>query len=359
MRGLKVYSKSEKYLQLIAYTVDNSIEWDRMRNKAFLIIGATGLIGTFFVDILMYANRLHELGITISAVSRNEETARRRFIDYLDCDSFRYVKHDINHPLSFDYKCDYVIHGASNTHPIAYATDPIGTIQTNVTGTNNVLEYSVKQKNARVMFISSVEIYGENRGDVRRFNENYCGYLDSNTLRAGYPESKRVGEALCQAYMQKYGLDVVIPRLSRVYGPTMSFGDSKAIAQFINNAVHKENIVLKSQGTQMYSFIYVADAISALLYVLLYGKCGEAYNISDEKSDFMLKDLAHMLADASNVEVVYELPNDIEKSGYSTSTVALLDNSKLKELGWSGKFAMDKSICQTVDILCELGGEQL
>lgn len=78
-----------------------------------------------------------------------------------------------------------------------------------------------------------MEIYGENRGDTDRFREDYLGYLDCNTLRAGYPESKRAGEALCNAYYQAHHLDFAIPRLSRVYGPTMLSSDSKAIARFI------------------------------------------------------------------------------------------------------------------------------
>ncbi|MCL2046630.1 MAG: NAD-dependent epimerase/dehydratase family protein [Oscillospiraceae bacterium] len=359
MRGLKVYNKSNKYSELISSTVDNSIEWDLLRKKSFLIIGASGLIGTFLIDILMFADRLYKLGITIYAISRNADNAKQRFNAYNEDSNFMYIKHDINYPLNLNIQFDYVIHGASNTHPIAYATDPIGTIQTNVIGTYNVLEFCVNQKSARVMYMSSVEIYGENRGDVTMFSEDYCGYIDSNTLRAGYPESKRMGEALCQAYIQKHKLDIVIPRFGRVFGPTMAFSDSKVIAQFIKNVVNKENIVLKSQGTQLYSFIYVADAVIALLCMLLNGKCGEAYNVSDEKSNFMLKDLASILANHSNVDVVYELPNEIENLGYSKATVALLDNTKLKELGWSSKFSINDSLYQTVAILSELEGETI
>ena len=89
----------------------------------------------------------------------------------------------------------------------------------------------------RTVFIDNfLEIYGENRGDVETFPESYLGYIDCNTLRAGYPESKRLGETLCNAYAQTFGLDFVIPRLSRVYGPTMLPTDSKAISQFIKKA---------------------------------------------------------------------------------------------------------------------------
>lgn len=140
------------------------------------------------------------------------------------------------------------MHAASNTHPRAYSTDPIGTITANVQGTYQLLEYAVNHQCERFFFFSSVEVYGENRKDVDKFDESYLGYIDCNTVRAGYPESKRLGESLCNAFFAQKGQDFIIGRFSRVYGPTMSDEDSKAIAQFIKKAVAGEDIVLKSVG---------------------------------------------------------------------------------------------------------------
>ena len=128
---------------------------------------------------------------------------------------------------------DYILHLASNTHPMQYSTDPIGTVTTNIIGVQNMLDFAVDHNATRFAFASSNEIYGENRGDVEFFNEDYCGYINSNTMRAGYPESKRCGEALCQAYKAQKGLDIVVPRLTRSYGPTMLMSDTKAVSQFI------------------------------------------------------------------------------------------------------------------------------
>lgn len=315
--------------------------------KSFLITGASGLIGTQLINTLMQL----DLGIKIYAVSRNEENARKRFAEYINNPDFTLIKHDVNLPFDMNIKCDYIIHAASNTHPLQYSTDPIGTITANVTGTQNILEYAVKQDHARVMFLSSVEIYGENKGDVDSFEENYCGYINCNTLRAGYPESKRLGEALCQAYIKTYNLDIVIPRISRVYGPTMLENDSKAISQFIKKAVRKENIVLKSKGNQLFSYTYVADVVTGLLTILLCGKSGEAYNICGDNSDITLKDLAGILADISDTKVIFELPDEIEKSGYSTATKAILDNSKLKKLGWTSQYDIETGLRKTVEEL--------
>jgi len=240
---------------------------------------------------------------------------------------------------------------ASNTHPVAYATDPIGTVTTNIIGTNNMLEFAVNHNAKRFAFLSSNEIYGENRGDVEFFDEHYCGYIDSNTMRAGYPESKRCGEALCQAYIRQKGLDIVIPRLTRSYGPTMLMSDTKAISQFIRKGVAGEDIVLKSAGTQYYSYTYVADAVAGLLTVLLKGECGAAYNIADKSGDIMMRDLAAIIADYVGLKVVFEYPDDVEKAGYSTATKARLNGGKLKNLGWSMKYDISRGIQRTIEII--------
>lgn len=181
--------------------------------------------------------------------------------------------------------------------------------------------------------------------------QKYLGYIDCNTLRAGYPESKRLGETLCNAYKQTYGLDYTIPRLSRIYGPTMLLSDTKAISQFIKKAVAGEDIVLKSEGTQKYSYTFVTDAVSGILYTILCGKTGEAYNVADAESDVMLKDLAGYLADVAGVKVVFELPDEKERRGYSTATKAMLDASKLEALGWKSQVHMAEGLKCTVEAI--------
>lgn len=184
-----------------------------------------------------------------------------------------------------------------------------------------------------------------------KFGESYLGYIDCNTVRAGYPESKRLSEALCNAFEAQKEQDFVIGRFSRVYGPTMGIDDSKAIAQFIRKAAAGEDIVLKSDGNQLYSYTYVVDAAVAALYLLLYGKSGEAYNVADENSEITLKDLAGILAEAAGSRVVFELPDAVEQAGYSTATKALLDTKKINELGWRAKTPIKEGLEKTVQIL--------
>ncbi len=345
-----MYLDDYLYKQDIEYLNNLKIDWKRLEDKGVLIIGATGMIGTVLVDALMERNIKRNSRIRVYAMGRIKKRAQERFADYLQRPEFTFLSGDINEGLDLNKRVDYIFYCASNTHPRAYAADPIGTILTNVLGTNNILKYAADKRCERVLFLSSVEIYGENLG-TEAFRERDCGYIDCNTVRAGYPEGKRVGEALCQAYRAQYDLDIVIPRICRVYGPTMLESDSKALAQFIRNAVRRENIVLKSDGSQYFSYCYAADVVSALLYSLLYGENGEAYNIADEGSNICLKELAKLLADKSGVQIAFELPDAVEKQGFSKATKAVLDSGKIKELGWKPACSIQEGLDRTIDIL--------
>ena len=346
---------SELYKQDIMAGME-LIQLDKLTGSKFLITGATGMIASVIIDILMYYNNTiidSSQGIQIIAISRNEAKARERFAAYWDSGFFTYLSRDISQPLPELGDVDYILHAASNTHPRAYATDPIGTITANVTGTYGLLSYAAEHHCRRFLCFSSVEIYGENRKDVDKFDESYLGYIDCNTVRAGYPESKRLSESLCNAFAAQKGQDFVIGRFSRVYGPTMGQEDSKAIAQFIRRAAAGEDIVLKSEGNQLYSYTYVVDAAVAALYLLLYGKSGEAYNVADEKSEITLKELAQILADAAGSKVIFELPDAVERAGYSTATKALLDTGKITALGWRASTPIKEGLEKTVRILRE------
>ena len=352
---MNLYNSSSYLDDLALLSKSDSIP-SIFHDRAILISGATGLIGSFLVDVIMTGN-LEGLNCTVYALSRSTQKAKERFSKWNGDPRLVLIPFDINYPLDNPgiNSVDYVLHLASNTHPRQYAEDPIGTITTNIFGVKNMLDFSIKHQAKTFLFASSVEVYGENRGDTEFFDENYCGYINSNTLRAGYPESKRCSEALCQAYKQHYGLDARIARIARSYGPTMSLHDSRAISQFIIKGIHKEDIVLKSDGSQLFSYSYVADVVSGLLTILSKGDSGEAYNIADEESNIItLKDLAHSVADYAGTNVVFEIPDAVEASGYSKSTKALMNGNKLKALGWSPFYNIKTGITRTIDTLKEV-----
>lgn len=345
--------KSRKYIEDLDTCLDATVNLNSFQDKSIIITGATGMIGSFMVDAIMRGNYTRNLNCTIIALGRNAAKAQARFSHHWNSNLFQFVQHDVNTPLEISLpRVDYVVHSASTTHPVAYASEPISTITTNIFGTYNLLNYICGHSpNARFILTSSVEIYGQNRGDIEYFDETYCGYIDCNTLRAGYPESKRLSEALCQAYMKEKGIDYVSARIPRTYGPTMLMSDTKALSQFIKKGLAGEEIVLKSKGDQFFSYAYVADSVSAILSIMQVGITGKAYNIADEKSDIILRDLAQIVANASGTNLCFELPDAAEAAGFSTATKAVQQASLLRTLGWKSRYDISKGISHTLEIL--------
>lgn len=348
-----MYIKAQQYKQDIKRIISLNLPWQKLQNQSLLLTGASGLIGTMLIDVLMAKNEKEQLNCNIYAVGRNKDKALKHLGDYWENPNFHFMSIDVNQPIPLKQNVDYIIHAASNTHPKLYASDPVGSLMTNLEGTYNLLEYGRTHDLKRMLFLSSVEIYGQALHPEDIFDENYCGYINCNEVRACYPEGKRAGEALCNAYISKYGMDIVIPRLSRVYGPTMRLDDSKAMSQFLINGLKGEDIVLKSLGLQRFSYCYVGDVVQGLLYCLLKGKCGEAYNIADVKADMQLKDLAQYIANLNGQKVIFDLPEAMEQTGFSKVTIGVMDSSKLQKLGWVPFDNLKSGIKKTIEILRE------
>lgn len=344
--------ENEDYIRLVReYSSDPS--WDIFRDSSLLISGATGMIGSFILDVIFLKNKEESLGCNVYAIGRSRSKAERRF-PYIDDTLMHFIECDISEGLTGDFCPEYVIHAASSTHPLQYSGDPIGTIKANVFGTDNLLSYAATHNTRRFAFLSSVEIYGENRGDTGKFSEDYLGYIDCNTMRAGYPESKRCGEALCQAYIAQKGMDIVIPRLSRVYGPTILESDTKAISQFIRKGALGEDIVLKSAGDQLYSYTFSCDAALAVIFLLKNAACGQAVNVADPDSDITLRELAGLCARTAGKNVITDIPSENERRGYSAATTATLDASLAESLGLKTRVPISRGIPLTISILKDL-----
>ena len=205
-----------------------------------------------------------------------------------------------------------------------------------------------------MLLTSTFEVYGS-IDDVSSYREDMSGVIDQTVLRNGYPESKRCCELLLRSYADEYNVNAVIVRLPSVYGPTMLKSDSKAHAQFIKNALKHENIVLKSKGEQRRTYCYVVDAVSGILKVLFDGVKGEVYNISNENSVASIADVAHSCAEIAGTKVIFDMPDEIEAKGFSRSKDCILDNTKLKSLGWSAQYSLHDGLMETIGYLEEEG----
>ena len=149
--------------------------------------------------------------ITVCVAGRNLEKMHKRYETWKD-NNLKIFKYDVLKAIIFDYEVDYVIHAAGNAHPLAFNSDPVGTIIGNIEGTYNLLEYTKAHGGKRFLFVSSGEVYGNGDLSLDEFKEEYLGAIDITSPRSCYPQSKRAVENLCASYSSQYELETVVVR---------------------------------------------------------------------------------------------------------------------------------------------------
>ena len=336
------------YLEDIRELYKDSIAWEFLKGCNILITGATGLIGSCLVDILM---NHPDKDWKVYAMGRNEERANRRFHQYLQDKDFIFIKGDIEKPLQTDVPFHYIIHAASNASPNFFVNNPVEIIKANIYGVANLMEYGMKHQMKRFLYVSSGEVYGNN--DIDAFSESDYGYVDILNPRACYPSAKRAAETMAICYGKEYGMDVVIARPCHTYGPYFTEEDNRVYAQFIRNVINGEDIFMKSAGLQYRSWCYVVDCAAALLLLLCKGKSGEAYNIADCNSNVTIKELAEIVAKEGGRQVISKEPTKEEIEGFTVIKKAVFDTSKLASLGWKVQRSLQENIRHAIETILE------
>ena len=318
------------------------ISWDALRNSSFVITGATGLIGSLIVKYLLYANRTMNFGANIYAVVRNVEKADKIFAEE-KTDALTYVVADLTkEKVNCEGDCDYIVHAAAVTASKVMVSDPVGTICTSIDGTEKMLQLAVEKKAKAFIYISSMEIYGQPTVGGKTAEKD-LGYVDIENVRSCYPEGKRMCECLCTAYAAQYGVNVISARLAQTFGAGILPTENRVFAQFARSVMRGENIVLHTTGESEGNYVYTADAIAAIMTLLVKGKAGEAYNIANEDSHITIRNMAELVAReiaGEKIQVVIDIPEDSVSVGYAPPVKMWLDASKMRELGWKPEIGL-------------------
>lgn len=325
---------SDSYDRNKLFLEDSIYIWKKLdpfefQNSTLLITGATGLIGSTLVRAFLYADSHYHLNLKMILLVRNQEKAERIFgktaaLEVVQCDILQI-------PM-IDFKVDYVIHCANPTSSKFFLNNPVDTIETAVTGTENVLEIAKAKKVKGMVFLSSMEVYGFPKRGVT-VAEDMLGGFDPTQPRNSYPISKQLCESLCCAYAAQYRVPTKIVRLTQTFGPGIDSNDQRIFAEFARCKKEKRNIVLMTPGKTERSYLYTADAVTAILTVLLFGQIGQAYTAANPDTYCSIYQMAQDFAKENHLKVEVNA-QDAEKLGYAKTLYMKLSTKKIESLGW-------------------------
>lgn len=303
-------------------------------NKTVFVTGATGLIGFTIVCSLLHYAKNNKKAPRIVALVRDISKAKYLYRN-ININNLKFYVNDITNKITFDEEINYIIHAASETSSKAFIEKPVETINTAVIGTKNILDFAKEKNVESIIYLSTMEIYGLHMED-KKINENDIFILNNLEIRSSYPESKRMCENLCIAYFSEYNIPVKIIRLTQTFGPGVNYEDNRVFAEFAKNVIEQSDIILHTKGETKRSYLYTADAVTAIFVILLHGKNGEAYNAANESTYCSIYEMAKLVADncAKQKIKVRILCEDINKFGYAPMQKINLDTSKLCMLGW-------------------------
>lgn len=311
------------------FTLAKSLE-----GAKFLITGATGLIGSTLVRCLLALNK----NIQITCPIRNLKKAKVTYgedidsICFIECELVSYLR-----GLTENDDFQYIVHCASPTEGKYMIEHPVDTYMLAIDSTRAILEYARKKK-TDIVYVSSLEFYGQNFND-KLITEDMQGYVNNTDPRSSYPLGKRAAEYLCAAYAKQFDVNAKVARLTQTFGAGVSVDDNRVFAQFARSIIAETNIVMHTKGESAKPYCYTTDCISAILYILLRGEKGEAYNVANQETYISIRDMANFLCTHFNPQlkvVVEEHP----EMGYAPVTKLNLSTEKLRSLGWLPRYGL-------------------
>ncbi len=279
-------------------------EFSQMAGSRLLITGGAGFLGYYVVQSVLHWNRTAGQGRAIDVtVYDNYVRGVPAWLTALEpLPHLSLVKHDISTPLPADIgHFDYIIHGASIASPTYYRKNPIETIDANVNGLRQLLDYfrfmwPAGSAVGGFLFFSSSEIYGNPTPENIPTPETYLGNVSCTGPRSCYDEAKRFGETLCVNFPRHFGLPVKIARPFNNYGPGLKVTDRRVLPDFARDVLAGRDIVMLSDGAPTRTFCYAADAVVGYYKILVRGGAGEAYNIGVEEPEISVLELAERVS---------------------------------------------------------------
>ena len=291
--------------------MNSAVNWQMYRNKVVLITGATGRLGRYIVETMINIDLNYNLNMRIIGLARSQKKIKEVFENELNFPNVDMLVQDINEEINYDGKIDYIFHTAGPAAPVNFETIPAETLWSHVNGTHNILECAKIHETEKVFYVSTVEIYGEWKED---------------------------------RYIEESGA-----RFSHTLGPGIVLDDGRAFAEFLKSVLDGKDIILQSDGSAMRTYTYVADAMNAVFLIMDKGK-NLFYNVSTEENLISIRNLAELIAGLSptgKTKVVFG--GAAGKLPYLPFKLAVMDTTKVRELGWEPQVDLEKIFKWTLE----------
>ena len=322
------------------------IDLKPLKGKNILLTGSNGLLGRYIAMIVSLLNKKYDYKTKLYCLSRHPPNNDIASLANND-NNIIPQSVDLSKSFVFTKKVDFILHAACYAQPQKFIENKYETIELNVNTTHSLLNIA-KKNNARFLFFSSAEVYGDIPKDQIPVSEKYNGSVDTTQVRSIYAESKRLGETICSMYRRDEDVTAVVVRLSHVYGPGISTIDKRVMGEFIRKAFEDNVIILKDQGTAIKTWGYIADIIPMILNVLIYGtEC--IYNVGGIDT-MNIKELAEEIGRQTDATVVAPRLEGEKNQITLDPQFVKLDISKYsKEFGQTKFTAFSEGIRRTIE----------
>lgn len=317
-----------------------------LNNKTIFVNGSTGLIGSRIVHYLLSLNTDKEANINILCGYRNEAKKEKLYEGIKKSELLNFLLCEDDKTPKFDGNIDYIIQAAGISGGTKmHLKDPIKVFEASYEATKSLLDFAVSHKVSKFLFVSTYEIYGSINKDIPVKEDEPCR-LETFTLRNIYAECKRICESLCTAYSSKYGIETFSGRLTSTFGAGVKFNDPRFFAEFARCVIEEKDIVLKSTGGTIRSYLDADDAASAFLFILANGESCNAYNLTNMKNVICIRDIANKLIEltGNKVKLVFDIAEDSTKLGFRKEGCTLIDAHKLEALGWYPVYTFEDTL---------------
>jgi nucleoside-diphosphate-sugar epimerase len=267
--------------------------WNELHAQRIFITGATGFVGCWLLEGLIWANQELELELSITVLSRNPGAFIAKAPHLATHNIVTMIQGDVSDLHTINNTFDIVIHAATD---VAKANaNPITVFNDIVQGTTETLKLAQRCKATRYLLTSSGAVYGRQPASLTHIPESYLGAPDTGDVNTAYGQAKRVSEWLAQCYAEQCDLKVSVARCFALIGPYLPLDAHFAAGNFIRDGLNNNTISVSGDGTACRSYLYAADMVVWLLTVLIRGEPKQQYNLGSDQS-ISIKDLAETIS---------------------------------------------------------------